>query len=107
MTVASRSVRQTRGVPPCRRSTASIASIRCGWSSDSASTPRIRPECGSVPSSTYAVPPHGAFRRSNQSHCISSPAGWAISIVSRPDTPAHGSQCGRRPASRNCRAKLT
>lgn len=57
ITVASRSVRQTRGVPLCRRSTASIASIRCGWSSDPASTPRTRLECGSVPSSTYAVPP--------------------------------------------------
>ena len=48
---AGRSARSA-GVPPCRRSTASIASIRCGWSSDSASTPRTRPECGSVPSST-------------------------------------------------------
>ena len=84
-----------------------MASIRCGWSSDSASTPRTRLECGKVPSSTYAVPPHGAFRRSNQSHWISSPAGWAISIVSRPDTPEQASQCGRSPASRSCRAKLT
>ncbi|MGH3407371.1 MAG: hypothetical protein ACRDRJ_33450 [Streptosporangiaceae bacterium] len=48
----SRPVRQIRGVPPCWRITPSIASIRCGWSSEEASTPRTRPECGSVPSST-------------------------------------------------------
>ena len=52
ITVASRSVRHTRAVPPSRRITLSMASMRWAWSIDSANTPRMRPECGSVPSST-------------------------------------------------------
>ncbi len=39
-------------------------------------------------------------------HRASSPGGWPISIVSRPLTPEHASQCGRSPAARSWRAKL-
>jgi transposase len=73
--VARRSVRHRRAVPPSRRITASIASIRWAWSIVSANTARVRPECDNVPNNTYAVAPHGARRCSNQSHWISSPAG--------------------------------
>ena len=52
ITVASRSVRHTRAVPPRRRITASMASIRWAWSIFSASTPRTLHECGRVPNST-------------------------------------------------------
>ncbi len=84
---------------PRRRITASIASIRCGLVQRLGQhAPRPRPSAAACPASTYAVPPHGARRRSNQSHWISSPGGCSISIVSRPFTPEHASQCGRRPA---------
>ena len=44
-------------------------------------------------------PAPGAFRRSNQSHWISSPGGWSISMVSRPLTPRRlRSAGGARPA---------
>ena len=39
-------------------------------------------------------------------HRISSPAGWSISTVSRPLTPEHASQCGRRLPRRSWREKL-
>ncbi len=44
-------VRHVRAVPPRRRITASMASMRWAWSIDSASTPRVRPEWDSVPRS--------------------------------------------------------
>ena len=49
ITVARRSVRHTLAVPPRRRSTSSMASMRWAWSIFSASTPRTLPECGNVP----------------------------------------------------------
>jgi len=69
--------------------------------------PRTRPECGRVASSTYAVPPQGAWRRSNQSHWCSAPGGWVVWIVARPRTPVQAWQCGPSPAPRSWRAKLT
>jgi hypothetical protein len=100
-------VRQIRVLPPSRRMTPSIASTRWGWSHRSARTPRTRPEWERAPSSTLAVPPQGARRRSNQSHCVSAPGGCSISMVSRPATPEQASQWGRSPARRSWRAKLT
>ena len=76
-----RSNRHSRAVPPRRRSTSSIPSIRCGWSSDSQKTARNLPEHGSEPTSTWASSPQGASGSSTQSHWISAPGGCSISIV--------------------------
>ena len=56
---------------------------------------RNLPEHGSEPTSRWASPPQGASGSSTQSHWISSPGGWSISMVARPFTPAQASQCGR------------
>src|SRR6266511_1241471 len=90
-----RSTRQRRAVPPKRRSTPSSAWTRCGRSWDSLSTARAWLEYDNAPTSTCALPPHGAPGRSAQSHCCSAPGGWSMSTVSRPLTPAQASQCGR------------
>jgi integrase len=71
-TVAIRSSRQYRLTPPSRRTTPSRASIRCGWSSDSASTARHRLEWASDPTSRCAGPaspqPDGGSGSSSQSN---------------------------------------
>jgi hypothetical protein len=105
-TVAMRSNRQRRAVPPKRRRTASSASTRCARSWASAKTARAWLEYDSAPTSTCAVPPHGAPGRSAQSHCSSWPGGWSSSVVSRPVTPAHASQRGRSRWVRSARVKL-
>ena len=80
-TLAIRSKRQRRAVPPSRLSTASIPSTSCACSSPSQKRARTLPEWESVPTSRCASPPQGASGSSSQSHWISSPGGWAISIV--------------------------
>ena len=65
ITVAVRSTRHRRAVPPRRRSTPSIPSTRCGWSVQRGHTPRVRPECGSVLNNTFAFPPHDVGGPSN------------------------------------------
>jgi hypothetical protein len=89
-TVAMRSKRKRRALPPRRRSTPSMASIRWAWSLDSAKTPRNVPEHGKDPTSGWASPPQGASGSSSQFHWISAPGrvldldrGPALDAVAR------------------------
>ena len=65
-TVAIRSTRHRRAVPPRRRSTASMPSTRCGWSWLEVIQARNRPECESAPTSTCAFDCQGVSPSSNQ-----------------------------------------
>ena len=65
-TVAIRSTRHRRAVPPRRRSTASMPSTRCGWSWLEVIQARNRPECENAPTSTCAFDCQGVSPSSNQ-----------------------------------------
>ena len=99
--------RQSPLTPPRRRTTASRASIRCGWSSDSANTARHRLECASDPTSRCAGPdrphPGGGSGSSNQSNWVSSPAGWSMIADSRWAPAVQAGHTGRSPRARNSR----
>ena len=89
----------TLAVPPRRRSTSSMASMRWAWSISSARTPA--PPCpNATVRPTARRPPLSTQRCGVQASSTASPraAGGSISIPSRPFTLAHASQCGRRPA---------
>ena len=74
---------------------------QCGWSIDSASTPRHRPECGSVPNQHIRLPPHPtARRRAARTSPTGSPhpAGGRSRSCPGPSTPGTPRNAGRSPA---------
>ncbi len=66
ITVAIRSTRHRRTVPPMRRNTASMPSIRWGWSWLEVTQAPKAPECDNTPASTNTRDPQGASPSSNQ-----------------------------------------
>ena len=84
--------------------------MRCGWSVDSASTPRHRLECARDPTSRNAFWPHpqsaGGFASSSQSNWVSTPGGCSIGAFGRPFAGLQASHGGRSPRARSWRVNV-